>query len=303
MTRSVSIAIIQATAPYDDVEGGVKLACNYIKQTCASGAQLVIFGECWLSGYPAWIDHASDYAKWDHTKTKEVFRTVYANSVVIDGPEIAAICACAKDHHAVVCLGFNEKTAIPTGTLFNSFVIINSDGAILQHHRKLMPTHTERLIHGLGDGRGLGAVETSIGRIGALICWEHWMPLVRQAMHDTREEIHIALWPSAHEMLQIASRHYAFEGRCFVVAAGQLMRFDQLPGFNYDHARLEGEQALNGGTSVIGPDGHYLVEPQFDSPDIVYTEIPDLDVSIGEKMALDVSGHYQRPDLFRFEII
>ena len=109
-------------------------------------------------------------------------------------------------------------------------------GNLVNHHRKLVPTYTERMVWGLGDADGLTAVETKVGRVGALVCWEHWMPLARQAMHDSGEDIHVALWPTAHEMLQVASRHYAFEGRCFVLAAGSLMRASALPPELEPHA-------------------------------------------------------------------
>lgn len=170
----------------------------------------------------------------------------------------------------------------------------------MHHHRKLVPTHTERLVWGPGDGQGLDAVDTSVGRVGGLICWEHWMPLARHVLHASGEQIHIALWPTVHEMHQIASRHYAIEGRCFVLAAGLIMRVRDLPSqFRVSRELAETPDAFlqHGGSAVIGPDGQYIVPPTFDEETIVVTEL-DLAAIDRETMTLDVSGHYHRPDIF-----
>ena len=115
------------------------------------------------------------------------------------------------------------------GTLYNSLLTFDADGRLVNHHRKLVPTFTERLVWGQGGAEGLRSVDTAIGRIGGLVCWEHWMPLARQTLHVSGEWIHVAVWPTVHDMHQVASRHYAFEGRCFVLAAGQLMATSELP--------------------------------------------------------------------------
>ena len=147
------------------------------------------------------------------------------------GPVTEALGAAARDAGVVLVIGVTERidSGPSHGTLYNAALTFDADGRLANHHRKLVPTYTERMVWGLGDADGLTAVETKVGRVGALVCWEHWMPLARQAMHDSGEDIHVALWPTAHEMLQVASRHYAFEGRCFVLAAGSLMRASALP--------------------------------------------------------------------------
>jgi len=300
MARPLKIAIVQKTAVYLDLEASVTLALDLLTQCAANGAELIVFGECWLTGYPAWIDHSTDYTRWDDPVTKSVFQKMYANSVKVDGPEIQAICDASLMHNVCICIGINEIDKAQTGTIYNSVLIIDR-GRILLHHQKLMPTFTEKLLYGPGDGRGLTAVDTSVGRIGALICWEHWMPLTRQALHMSGEEIHIALWPQVHDMLQIASRHYAFEGRRIVVAAGQVMRASQMP----DELSLMAEAdtlLLNGGSCIIGASGMYLLEPNTSSTEIIYHQIEDLDMIYGEKMTLDVSGHYQRNDVFDFSV-
>jgi predicted amidohydrolase len=207
----------------------------------------------------------------------------------------------------VICIGVNEivKTGIGNGTIYNSLLFIDANGSIVNHHRKLMPTFTEKLLYGIGDGHGLKASETHLGRIGGLICWEHWMPLTRQAMHNSGEHIHIAVWPWVHDIHQLASRHYAFEGRCFVVAVGQIMRVKDFPGELklHDHLKNEpGELILKGGSCIIAPDGSYVLGPQIGDEGIIIHEITDLERIYKERMTLDTSGHYNRNDIFNFGI-
>jgi predicted amidohydrolase len=203
-------------------------------------------------------------------------------------------------------MGINEKVSagIGNGTIYNSLLTWNEKGELANHHRKLMPTHTERLLYGQGDGAGLQAVETSFGRIGGLICWEHWMPLTRQTMHNSGEHIHVAVWPNVHEMLQIATRAYAFEGRCFAVGVGQIMRVKDIPlELNLpDELKDKPEHLLlNGGSCIVGPDGQYILAPQFDIEGIFTAEV-DLNRCAEERLALDVTGHYQRHDVFELTV-
>lgn len=123
----------------------------------------------------------------------------------------------------------NER--IGHGSLCNSLLLYNPEGVLVNHHRKLMPTYTEKLLYTTGDAAGLRMISTDFGRLGGLICWEHWMPLTRQAMLEEREDLHLAVWPAVNELHQLASRHYAFEGRCYVVAAGQILRVRDIPDF------------------------------------------------------------------------
>jgi predicted amidohydrolase len=160
------------------------------------------------------------------------------------------------------------------------------------------------MVWGQGDAAGLVAVETGAGRVGGLVCWEHWMPLARQALHDSGEDIHVAVWPTAHEMLQVASRHYAFEGRCFVIAAASLMRMDALPSELEVHPdRASNAWALRGGSAIIAPNGAYLEGPVYEEP---CTLVADLDLSSvrEESMSLDVAGggHYSRPDVLALRV-
>ncbi|WP_199798321.1 nitrilase-related carbon-nitrogen hydrolase [Hymenobacter lapidiphilus] len=179
-------------------------------------------------------------------------------------------------------------------------LLFGDDGTLLHVHRKLMPTYTERLIWGQGDGQSLQAAATPLGRVGGLICWEHWMPPARQRLHESGEDVHIAAWPHVKEMNLIASRHYAFEGRCFVVAAGALMAVRDLPAELEPLLELQADPdalLLRGGSAIIGPDGTVLAGPVFDEEIILTAEI-DLGRIREEQLTLDVTGHYARPDVF-----
>lgn len=302
MTR---VAIAQAEVQ-PSLGAGVQATLRLIGEARDAGASLVVFPETWLPGYPVWLDVCRDVALWDHEPVKRVFRRMAEESVVVPGPVTEALGAAAKEASVVLVVGITERidSGPAHGTLYNAVLTFDADGRLVNHHRKLVPTYTERMVWGLGDADGLTSVLTKVGRVGALVCWEHWMPLARQAMHDSGEDIHVALWPTAHEMLQVASRHYAFEGRCFVLAAGSLMRASALPPELEPHAskvRSPGDLVLRGGSAIIGPDGRYVVEPCFDRAGLIVSDI-DLDRVREERMTLDVSGHYHRPELLRFEV-
>ena len=303
---SVRVAIVQAAPVFQNLEASLALAVDYIKKAASQGARLVVFGETWLPGYPAWLDYCPGAALWNHEPTKEVFAQLRTNSVVVPSRETDILLQAAKTHNVVVVIGINERVDVGpgNGTLYNSLLTINADGSISNLRRKLIPTYTERMVWGQGDGANLKAVDTSVGRVGGLICWEHWMPLARQVLHDSGEHIHIAVWPTVHEMHQVASRHYAFESRCFVLAAGLLMKVRDLPKqltVTEELLHKPDQLVLKGGSSIIAPDGKYIVEPVFDEEQVVFAEL-DMTAIDKERMTLDVSGHYQRADLFELKV-
>jgi predicted amidohydrolase len=306
LSTKLKVGIIQASPIFSDLEASLAKAVSYVGQAANVGAQLVAFGETWLPGYPAWLDHCPDAALWNHAPTKEVFAQLRRNSVVVPGRETETLAQAARDHKVSIVIGINERVdaGAGNGTLYNSLLSFDPEGQLAVHHRKLVPTYTERLVWGQGDGKGLEAMQTSTGRIGSLVCWEHWMPLARQAMHESGEHIHIAVFPTVHEMHQIASRQYAFEGRCFVLAVGLLMRVGDLPAaLTKPEAMSSTPDALilRGGSSIIAPDGSYVVEPVYDEERIIIAEI-DLTAIDRERMTLDVTGHYHRPDVFDFRV-
>jgi nitrilase len=302
MTR---VAIVQSE-PAPSLDEGLQRTDALTREAARGGATLVAFPETWLPGYPAWLDVCRVVALWDHEPVKAVYARYAESSVDVSGESGAFICDVARRHGVTMVVGVSERVAAGPGrgTLYNSLLVIGPEGQLLNHHRKLIPTYTERMIWGNGDADGLKAVDSPSGRVGGLVCWEHWMPLARQALHDSGEDIHIAVWPTVHDRHQVASRHYAFEGRCFVLAAGSVMRSSSLPPeLEVERSRLTPELslALRGGSAIIGPDGEYVTPPLWDQPGVM---IADLDIGRvrRESMTLDVGGHYSRPDLLELVV-
>ncbi len=306
MPNMVSVAIIQARAPYYNLAKCLDKAGSLIKEAARKGAKLITLGETWFPGYPAWLDFTPSVAFWDHGPTKQVYARLYENSLALDSPELLQLRDLAKALEVVLALGINERVNTGRGnrSLYNSIITIDADGEIANHHRKLRPTFTEQMVWAQGDGAGLRAAETAIGRVGGLICWEHWMPHARQALHLSNETIHIALWPAVKELHLVASRHYAFEGRAFVLAAGSIMPAADMPKELElsDELRAQPDKLLlDGGSAVIGPDGEFLIAPVYGEETILYAELEPRRI-VEEQMALDVTGHYARDDIFTFAV-
>jgi len=308
-------AVVQAEIARD-LASGLEQTAALAADAARHGAELVVFPEAWLPGYPIWLDVCRDVALWNSPEVKSAFTRYAENSVDVAGDSGRALGAIAADLRINLVVGVSERVAAGRGrgTLYNSLLMYGADGALLNHHRKLMPTHTERIVWGQGDASQLRAVVTPCGRmggergtsprVGGLICWEHWMPLTRQALHESGEDIHVAVWPTVHEMHQVASRHYAFEGRCFVLAAGSLMRGRALPPELPPHPdRVPAPDAwvMRGGSALYGPDGACLAGPVFDAPITLHADL-DLSQVRAESMTLDVAGHYARPDCFDFHV-
>ncbi|HUF26119.1 MAG TPA: carbon-nitrogen hydrolase family protein [Gemmatimonadaceae bacterium] len=304
--RSVSVAIAQAEVS-PTLEDGLRRTAELAGEAAKAGAMLIVFPETWLPGYPAWLDRCRDTAMWNHPPVKAVFARMAAESVVVPSPTSERLGAIARDCGATLVVGVTERVdAGPgRGTLYNALLTFGPDGRLLNHHRKLVPTYTERMVWGQGDADGVRAVETPAGRVGGLICWEHWMPLARQALHDSGEDIHIAVWPTVSEMHQLTCRQFAFEGRCWVLAAGSLMRAHALPAELEPHpSRVTSPDQfiMHGGSAIIAPDGSYAAGPVFDEPRLLTASI-DLGRIREESMTLDVTGHYSRPDVFAFTVV
>lgn len=306
MANIVKVGIGQFSSVHLNLSESLQKLESIVADAAQEGVKLLVVGETWLSGYPSWLDHCSNVSQWDCKEMKAAYLQFYDSSVDLKGKDFDRVCKMAKSNRVTLCIGLNEKvkSGPGNGTIYNSLVVIDQHGKLLNHHRKLMPTYTEKMLYGLGDGNGLKAVDTEVGRVGASICWEHWMPLTRQALHDSGEHIHIALWPKVHDMHQVASRQYAFEGRCFVLAAGQMLKASDFPKSleQPNYLKSDPDQwTLNGGSCIIAPNGKYLVEPIFDKEELITCEF-DLDETIKERMTLDTSGHYQRRDVFEFKV-
>jgi nitrilase len=308
MMDRVTAAVVQAEQP-GSLAAALERTRELAGEAARQGATLVAFPETWLPGYPAWIDYCRDAGLWDHAPVKAVYARLVDDSMAIGDAAFDTLARLARELGITLVLGVSERVAAGAGrgTLFNSLLTLAPDGSLLNHHRKLSPAYTERLLYGPGDTTGLRAVDTPAGRVGGLICWEHWNPLARQAMHDSGEDVHVAVWSAvvgANGMHQEASRCYAFEGRCHVLAAGQLMRAASLPPeLEPSPAKVQGpdQLLLRGGSAIIAPDGSYLAGPLYDEPGILVAEL-DYRRNREELMTLDVSGHYQRPDLLELTV-
>ena len=311
--KNPTIAFVQQPPVYLNLEASVELAISYINKISKDDTDLIIFPESWLPGYPVWLDYAPEAGLWDHPPAKALYRLLVENAVVFGDELFQKLQKAVERSGAEVVIGVHEKDG---GTLYNTMVFFNGDGSY-HIHRKLMPTYTERLIWGMGDGSTLASLNTDYGTLGGLICWEHWMPLARTAMHAKNETIHVAQWPYVKELHQLCSRHYAFEGQCFVAASGgMLSKQEMLDGIQSLNLSPEDKPALDlvesipvdadelvlkGGSALIAPDSTYVTEPLYDKRDIIYAEA-DLTLIDEGHLFLDTDGHYARPDIFNLEV-
>lgn len=300
------VAIIQDGPIYLNAQATLDKTISFIKDASTKGAELIVFGENWFSGYPVWLDVCTDVNLWDHEPVKQVWQKTFEEGLSVGSSIITQLQKSIKAAGLYVIMGANEPitSGKGNGTIYNTIYTFDRTGQLINHHRKLMPTYTEKLVHGLGDGAGLNVIETPHGRVGSLICWEHWMPLTRQAMHDEGEDLHIALWPFAKELHQLASRHYAHEGRCHVIAVGQVMHESELPQQLKLSDQIEipeNKLILRGGSAVYGPDGSIIQAPVYDKREVIYVDL-DLSKGLSERMNLSVSGHYQRDDVFNLAV-
>jgi nitrilase len=306
------VAVVQHPPVFLNLARSVERAVALTREAASQGAQVVVFPETWLPGYPVWLDDAPTAGLWDYAPAKALYQVLADNALTVPGPEFETLRALALETGVTLVMGAHERAG---GTLYNTMLLIGGDGAY-RIHRKLMPTYTERLVWGMGDGSTLDALATPFGPVGGLICWEHWMPLARAAMHATREVIHVAQWPGVKELHLLASRHYAFEGQCFVVAAGAVLtRGEMLDGFDSlalgsDHpARTlldaipgdAGTVLLRGGSAIIAPDTTYVVGPVVGEATTLHAELDLRRITQGH-LALDVDGHYARPDVFQLTV-
>jgi len=299
----IRVAVVQGDAGSDAT---LTRTAELAADAARGGATLVVFSETWLPGYPIWLDVCRDVAIWDSPDVKRVFAHYADTSVDVSGEDGRALSRIASSLKITLVLGVSERVSAGhgRGTLYNSLLTYGPDGTLLNHHRKLMPTYTERIVWGGGTASGVRAVESGGVRLGGLVCWEHWMPLTRQALHESGEDIHVAVWPTAHEMHQVASRHYAFEGRCFVLAAGSIMRGRDLPKALEAHPEKVPSPdsfVMRGGSAIYGPDGALIAGPVYDETTILYAD-PDLRRVREEILTLDVAGPYSPPGRFQFDV-
>ncbi|MEZ5347564.1 MAG: carbon-nitrogen hydrolase family protein [Pyrinomonadaceae bacterium] len=306
--KKLKAALVEVPPVFLNLNESIGRARSIAAECRENEAGLIVFPETWFPGYPVWLDDAPAAGLWDHPPVKRLYQYLTENAVEIGSKEFEDLREIATSSAAHLVLGIHERDG---GTLYNTTVYFSPEGDF-RIHRKLVPTFTERLIWGMGDGSTLNVLETPYGNLGGLICWEHWMPLARAAMHAKREAIHTAQFPTVHERHQIASRQYAFEGQCFVLASGCVMtKMDVLEGFEslntgdrevFDLLEsMRNEKLQRGGSAIISPDISYIAEPVFDNRGIVYGEL-DLDLVKQGNLLLDTDGHYSRPDVFRLHV-
>ena len=302
----VTAAIVQAPPLPLAIGDAIPGLVGHIRRAIDSGAELVAFGETFLGGYPLWLDEAPGAALWDQKGTQAIHAILLDQALRGADPRLDPVQALVDRAGIVVSVGAHERVR---NSLYNTQYILRPGRNPLPH-RKLVPTHGERLIWGRGDGSTLDVHAAPWGIVGQLICWEHWMPAARMALHHRGETVHVAAWPTVREVHAIASRHYAFEGRCFVLAAGTVQHRDDLleglarTGDDADARALilgmPDRQLQFGGSMIIAPDATILAQAG-DGPDLLLAQL-DL-AAIGRALAaLDSDGHYARPDLFELRV-
>lgn len=305
MTKLLA-AICQAAPIPLDFGAGIEKAVRLARAAIDSGARVVAFGETFLGGYPLWLDEAPGAALWDHPGTRALHAIMFEQAVVANDERLLPLQELADNTGAAISIGAHERVR---RSLVNNQMTFRPGLPVLDH-RKLVPTHGERLIWARGDGSTLGVHQAEWGRLGSLICWEHWMPLARAAMHNLGEDVHVAAWPTVRESHQIASRHYAMEGRCFVLAAGLVQVKDDLldglervGGSAAARELLEaipGEVLNKGGSLIAAPDTRVIAQAG-EGEETLLAELDLAEVAAG-LASLDTDGHYARPDVFELRV-
>jgi predicted amidohydrolase len=303
---TLKVAICQAAPIPLAIDAGINKAVALAREAIDTGARLVAFGETFLGGYPLWLDEAPGAALWDHPGTKACHAIMLEQAVVANDERLLPLQELCDASGAVISIGAHERVR---RSLVNNQLTFRPGEAPLDH-RKLVPTHGERLIWARGDGSTLGVHQAEWGRAGNLICWEHWMPLARAAMHNLGEDVHVAAWPTVRESHAIASRHYAMEGRCFVLAAGLVQRREDLfeglerVGGNAEARALfdaiEGEVLNRGGSMIAAPDTRVIAQAG-EGEETLFAELDLAEVAEG-LTSLDTDGHYARPDVFELTV-
>jgi len=291
-------AVVQAaSAPFDGAASADK-AARLIREADAGGARLAVFPEAFLGCYPKGASFGTPVGM-RKPQGRADFEAYHKNAIALDGPELALVLEAAAETELFVVMGCIERDG---ATLYCTALFIDGASGLVGKHRKLMPTGAERLIWGFGDGSTLPVFDTSLGRIGAVICWENYMPLLRMAMYDQGISIYCAPTADDRDGWLSTMRHIALEGRCFVLSACQYITRGAYPA-DYDCA-LGDEPDLvlmRGGSCVIGPLGEVLTGPDFTGETILYADI-DLGEVVRGKYDFDVVGHYSRSDVFKLTV-
>lgn len=297
------IAIIQESPVLLDRTRTLDKAVQLAHQAASAGAELVVFPEAYISGYPSWIWRLRPGGDWGASEA--LHSRLLDSAVDIDAGDLKPLCDCARQHKISIVCGMNERDGkLSQATVYNSVVVIGPDGTLLNRHRKLMPTNPERMVWGFGDGAGLKVVDTPVGRVGTLLCWENYMPLARYALYSQGVELYIAPTYDSGDDWLASMQHIAREGRCWVICSGVALTHSDIPDDFPDKDALfpAGEDWINPGDSaVIAPGGEIMAGPMRKEKGILYAEVDASRVGIA-KRDLDITGHYSRPDIFTLHV-
>lgn len=302
-TKMNKIAIAQESPVLLDREKTLELAIGLVEEAASAGAELVVFPEAFISGYPAWVWRLRPGGDWG--TSEELHSRLLDSAVDIDNGQLDPLCEAARKNKLTIVCGMNERDgSLSRATLYNTVVIIGNDGSIQNRHRKLMPTNPERMVWGFGDGSGLNVVDTTVGKVGTLLCWENYMPLARYALYSQGVEIYVAPTYDSGDGWIGTMQHIAREGRCWVICSGVALSRDDIPEDFPEKESLypESETWINAGDSVVvAPGGEIVAGPMRNEKGLLYAEIDTSRVATS-KRALDVAGHYSRPDIFTLNV-
>src|SRR5262245_14594303 len=294
----VRVAVVQAAPVLFDTPGSLRKLADLAADAAGKGAELVVFPEAFVGGYPK----GHDFGVTLGVRTPEgrdEFRRYFESAVEIPGPAAGVIGSVARDHGVHLVVGVVEREG---GTLYCTAATFGPDGGLLGTHRKLVPTALERVVWGRGDGSTLPVVATPLGRVGSVICWENYMPLLRTAMYAKGVELYCAITVDDRETWVPTVRHIALQGRCFVLSACQVLRRADLPS-GYPTGRFpdDPEWLIRGGSCVVGPLGQLLAGPVYGEECVLTADLDRADL-VRAKFDFDVVGHYARPDVFRLTV-
>jgi nitrilase len=295
------VAAVQDAPVFLDRDATIEKACDLIARAGKDGARLVVFPESFVSGYPDWVWVVPGSRK---AVIDQMYRELIRSAVSVPDAATEKLCRAAKQSGVYVAIGVSERNAeASNASLYNSILYVDDRGSIMGKHRKLVPTGGERLMWGQGDGSTLPVFDTSVGRMGGLICWENFMPLARYGQYARGVQLHVApTWDSSDAWV-LAMRNAAREGGMYVISCCQALRMSDIPD-RYDWKSLypEGREWVNRGNScVIDPKGGIVAGPLAESQDILFADV-DLGMIPGAKWIFDAAGHYARPDVFRYAI-
>jgi len=301
MKKHIKIAVAQLSPVYLNKKETVKKACLAIHEAGKNGAQLIVFPEVFISGYPDWVWLIPNS---NGAQLNELYVELVKNAVSVPDDTTAQLCKAAKKAKIQVVMGMHEiNSESSSSSLYNSLLFIDDNGIIIGKHRKLIPTGGERLIWAQGDGSTLRSYTTSIGKIGGLICWEAFMPLARNAIYEAGVQIlAVPTWDKSDNWL-ISMQHIAREGGVFVISACMALHKNDIPDkLNFKHLYPKEREWINTGNScIIAPNGKIIAGPLSSEEGILYADI-DLQQIIEVKRMFDSVGHYARPDVFNFSI-